>query len=98
MIANSLLVSVILMLVLFFVLIDELAYLTHYKEHLFSHYGAHIALLAGALFVNIFAAVFTLNRKFFLKDAGQKLSHLDKQIQDDHIDLSAEIRKTRGRK
>ena len=97
MIANSLIVTTIMMVVLFFVLIDELAYISFYKDHFLSHYGGHIAFLAAALFFNIFAAAFTLNRKFFLKDAGQKLSHLDKQIQDDHLDVSAEIRKTYGR-
>ena len=31
-------------------------------------------------FLNLFAAAFALNRKFFLKDTGRKLSHLDKQL------------------
>ncbi len=97
MIANSLIVTIVLMIVLLFVLMDELAYFSAYKDHLLSQYGGHITFLAAALFFNIFAAAFTLNRKFFLKDAGQKLSHLDKQIQDDHLDVSAEIRKTYGR-
>ncbi len=97
MIANSLIVTIVLMIVLLFVLMDELAYISVYKDNLLSQYGGHIAFLAAALFFNIFAAAFTLNRKFFLKDAGQKLSHLDKQIQDDHLDVSAEIRKTYGR-
>ena len=97
MIANSLIVTIIMMVVFFFVLMDELAYLSLYKDHLLNQYGAHIAFLTAVLFFNLFAAAFTLNRKFFLKDAGQKLSHLDKQIQDDHIDVTAEIRKTYGR-
>jgi hypothetical protein len=33
------------------------------------------------LFTNLFAAAFALNRRFFLKDTGRKLSHLDKQMQ-----------------
>jgi hypothetical protein len=31
------------------------------------------------VFVNVFAAVYTIERKFFLKDTGRKLSHIDKQ-------------------
>jgi hypothetical protein len=40
-------------------------------------YGvSYIAILS----VNVFAAAFILIRKFFLKDTGRKLSHLDKQL------------------
>jgi hypothetical protein len=35
----------------------------------------------AVLFVNLFAAAFAINRRFFLKDTGRKLSHLDKQLQ-----------------
>jgi hypothetical protein len=37
---------------------------------------AYIAILS----VNVFSAAFVLIRKFFLKDTGRKLSHLDKQL------------------
>jgi len=36
-------------------------------------YVAHLA-------VNVFGAAFVFIRKFFLKDTGRKLSHLDKQL------------------
>jgi hypothetical protein len=29
---------------------------------------------------NLFALLFSVNRRFFLKDTGRKLSHLDKQL------------------
>jgi hypothetical protein len=32
------------------------------------------------LAVNVFGAAFVFIRKFFLKDTGRKLSHLDKQL------------------
>jgi hypothetical protein len=31
------------------------------------------------LFVNVFAAVYAVQRKFFLKDTGRKLTHVDHQ-------------------
>ena len=34
----------------------------------------------GALFVNLFAAVYMICRKLFLKDTGRKLAHLEKQL------------------
>jgi hypothetical protein len=29
----------------------------------------------------VFAIIFAVNRRFFLKDTGRKLTHLDKQLQ-----------------
>lgn len=98
MIANSLLLTVILMTVLLFALMSELSYLSRYREHLFTSHGTAIALFFACLFGNVFAAVHTLNRKFFLKGAGQKLSHLDKQIRDgSDVTLPAEIERSFGR-
>jgi hypothetical protein len=45
----------------------------------------------GLLFANVFAAALALNRKFFLKDTGRKLAHLDKQFNVGHSDVPAEI-------
>jgi hypothetical protein len=39
--------------------------------------------------VNVFAFVFVLIRKFFLKDTGRKLSHLDKQLHAGQTDMPA---------
>jgi hypothetical protein len=98
MIANSLLLTVVLMTVLLFALMGELSYLARYREHLLTTHGVAIALFFACLFVNVFAAVHTLNRKFFLKGAGQKLSLLDKQIRDgSDLTLPAEIERSFGR-
>jgi hypothetical protein len=32
------------------------------------------------LFINLTAAVFSLGRRFFLKDTGRKLAHFDREI------------------
>ncbi len=91
MIANSLIVTVVLLLALFFLLIGELAYLAPYRDLLLTHYGVVGATLVATLAANIFATIFMLNRKFFLKETGRRLSHLDKQIKTHDSDLSAEI-------
>jgi hypothetical protein len=39
------------------------------------------------LFLNVFGAVLLLQRKFFLKDTGRKLSHLDRQFQFRQIEM-----------
>ena len=80
MIANALLITIALLLALGFWLMGQLNYLIPYKAVLFRAYATLILLYTFALFVNVFAAAFVLIRKFFLKDTGRKLLHLDKQL------------------
>src|SRR6267378_3144857 len=63
-----------------FWLLGELKFFIPYKTVLFHEYGTAILVYLATLFLNLFAAAFVLNRKFFLKDTGRKLSHLDKQL------------------
>ena len=80
MIANSLLVTVAALLALGFWLMGELKFFVPYKAILFEAYRKPILIYVAALFVNVFAGTFVLIRKFFLKDTGRKLLHLDKQL------------------
>jgi hypothetical protein len=80
MIANVLLITIAILLALGFWLMGELKYLVPYKLALWRVYATPILIYAGILSANVFAAVFVLIRKFFLKDTGRKLSHLDKQL------------------
>jgi hypothetical protein len=80
MIANSLLLTIALVLALGFWLMGELKFFIPYKLVLFRAYGPVILGFLGILFLNLFAAIFAFNRRFFLKDTGRKLSHLDKQL------------------
>jgi Na+/phosphate symporter len=80
MIANSLLVAIALVLALSFWLMGELKFLIPYKAVLLHEYGNAILIYIAVLFVNLFSATLALIRKFFLKDTGRKLSHLDKQL------------------
>ena len=80
MVANSLFLTIAILLALGFWLLGELKFFIPYKTVLFHEYGAVILVYLATLFLNLFGAAFVLNRKFFLKDTGRKLSHLDKQL------------------
>ncbi len=79
MIANALIVTVAILLALGFWLMRELRFLIPYRHILLDRYGDVLLGWLGVLFVNLFAAVYAIERKFFLKDTGRKLSHIDKQ-------------------
>ena len=81
MIGNALILTIAILLALSFWLMGELKFLIPYKAVLIHEYGAAILVFVAVLFANLFAAAFAINRRFFLKDTGRKLSHLDKQLQ-----------------
>jgi hypothetical protein len=89
MIANSLFITVILLLALFFWLMGELKFFIPYKLVLWREYATPILTYVALLSVNVFAAAFVFIRKFFLKDTGRKLSHLDKQLQRGETEVPA---------
>jgi hypothetical protein len=89
MIANVVLITIALLLALAFWLMSELKFFIPYKGVLWREYATPILIYVGALSANVFAGVFMLIRKFFLKDTGRKLSHLDKQLHVGQIDLPA---------
>jgi hypothetical protein len=80
MVANALLITVAALLAFGFWLMGELRFLVPYKGVLFHAYAVPILTYLAALALNVFAAAFVLIRKFFLKDTGRKLLHLDKQL------------------
>ena len=80
MIANALLITVAFLLAYGFWLMDQLRFMTPYKSVLFHEYGPVLFGAAGVLFLNVFGATLLFQRKFFLKDTGRKLSHLDQQF------------------
>jgi hypothetical protein len=80
MIANAVFLTIALLLALGFWLMGELKFFIPYKTVLLHAYGQVILIYVAILFVNLFAGTLALIRKFFLKDTGRKLSHLDKQF------------------
>lgn len=84
MIANALIATIALLLALGFWLMGQLRFLIPYRSILIHQYGPVMLLWAAVLFINVFAAVFSIQRKFFLKDTGRKLLHVDKEIVTGH--------------
>ena len=79
MIGNTVLATIAIMLAVGFWLLGELKFLIPYRHILIHQYGGVILLWIAVLFVNVFAGVYAIQRKFFLKDTGRKLSHVDNQ-------------------
>ena len=80
MIANALILTIALLLGYGFWLLDQLKFMAPYNSVLFHEYGSAILVSVAVLFLNVFVAALVLNRRFFLKDTGRKLAHLDKQF------------------
>jgi len=87
MIANALLITIAFLLAYGFWLMDQLKFMAPYKGVLFQEYGPVLFAAAAALFLNVFGATLLFQRKFFLKDTGRKLSHLDQQFHVGQIEL-----------
>ena len=87
MISNALLATIAVLLAYGFWLMDQLKFMAPYKSVLFHEYGTTILIALTVLFVNVFGAALLMQRKFFLKDTGRKLSHLDRQFQVRQIEI-----------
>jgi hypothetical protein len=91
-IGNALLLALTLFMAFGFILMDRLKFLAPYRQVIFRDYGWAIGLYAAILFTNLFAALFLLARRFFLKHTGQKLVYVDKQLRIGEDDLASQIR------
>ena len=91
MIANALLAAIAIALALLFFLMEQLRFLIPWRDLILRNYLPPIALYCGLLIANIIALVVFIQRKFFLKDAGRKLVHFDKQIHTGQHALSLEF-------
>ena len=89
MIANALILTIAILLALGFWLMNELKFLIPYKHILLQQYGKVLLEWFAVVFVNLFAGVYAVQRKFFLKDTGRKLSHIDQQVAAGHAAVSA---------
>jgi hypothetical protein len=87
MVANALLITIAVMLAIGFILMGELKFLIPLKLVIWRAHSTYLLAYVSALFSNLFAAAFVLNRRFFLKDTGRKLSHIDKQFHVGNVHL-----------
>ena len=87
MIANALLIAIAFLLAYGFWLMEQLKFMAPYKMAIFAAYGGRIALSFAVLFFNVLGFILLLQRKFFLKNTGRKLTHLDRQFQVGQIEM-----------
>jgi hypothetical protein len=89
--ANAVFVATLIFLALFFWLSRELQFLTPWRSLIVHSYVRSITICAALLFANILGLTIWIERKFFLRDTGRKLKHLDQEIHSGHNELSEEI-------
>jgi hypothetical protein len=91
MIANAAFVATLIFLALGFWSMHTLQFLTPWRSLIVHTYIKSIALYCALLFANILGLAIWVERKFFLRDAGRKLRHLDQEIHTGQSELSEEI-------
>ena len=91
MIANAVFVATLIFLALGFWLMHALHFLVPWRSLILHRYLESIALYCALLFANILGLTVWIERKFFLRDTGRKLKHLDQEIHTGQSELSAEI-------
>jgi hypothetical protein len=80
MIANAAFLAGLTTFVLAAWLATELSFLAPYKAAIFRTYGLHILVGLVLVFVNLSGAYYFVARWLFLRDAGRKLTHIDRQL------------------
>ena len=96
MIANTAFLAALTVFLLAAWLAGELTFLAPYKTALFRDHGLFIAGATLVVFFNLCAFYYAVAKRFFLRETGRKLSHLDRQLhspdailQDLHRDLKS---------
>ena len=80
MIANTAFLAVITVFLVAGWLAGELSFLSPYRAPLFARHGWLIAGTVLVLFFNLSAFYYQVARWLFLRDAGSKLLHMDRQL------------------
>jgi hypothetical protein len=80
MIANAAFLAGLTTFVLAAWLAAELSFLAPYRAAIFRTYGSHIVAGVLLVFVNLVGAYYLIARWLFLRDAGRKLTHIDRQL------------------
>ena len=91
MIANAVFAATLIFLALFFWMTREMQFLTPWRSLILHTYLQSIAFYCALLFANILGLTIWIERKFFLRDTGRKLKHLDQEIHTGQSELSDEI-------
>lgn len=91
MISNAVFVATLIFLALAVLLSGELRFLAPWRSLIVHRYGWTVATYCTLLFANILGFTIWIERKFFLRDTGRKLKHLDQEIHSGQSELSEEI-------
>lgn len=81
MIANCAFAAAVAVLLFAAWLTRELVFLAPYRVLIFREYGTLIGGGLLLLFLNLTAGFYWVARSLFLRDAGQKLAHVDRQLE-----------------
>ncbi len=91
MIANAVFVATLIFLALGFGLMSQMHFLVPWRSLIVHAYLQPITTYCALLFANILGLTIWIERKFFLRDTGRKLKHLDQEIHTGQSELSEEI-------
>jgi hypothetical protein len=80
-IANTAFLAAMVLLVVGFLVLDQLTFLSRYKRVLLHDYLWLIGGFVTVMFVNLVAFFYLVGRRVLLKDTGRKLAHVEKQLQ-----------------
>lgn len=80
MIAKSAVLAALTLFLLMGWLAGELRFLAPYKATLFRQHGWTLVGVALLVFLNLYVLYDSIGRWLFLRDAGRKLLHLDRQL------------------
>jgi hypothetical protein len=80
MIANALVATTAICVAAAFWLLQTCTFLIPFRAVLMRDYGGTLLAWAVVAFVNVFAGCYAFGRAVFLKDTGDKLAHLEKQL------------------
>ena len=81
MIANSAFLAAMVVVLLTFWIMGELAFLAPYKHAILPRYLWVIVGAIVVVFLNLFALFYAATRWLFLKETGRKLAHVERQLQ-----------------
>jgi len=80
MIANAAFLAGLTTFILAAWLAAELSFLAPYRAAIFRTYGLHIVAGVVLVFANLLGTYYLIARWLFLRDAGRKLTHIDRQL------------------
>jgi hypothetical protein len=80
MITSALFAATVCLLAALLYVLQECTFLVPYRQLIWVKFASTIATFAGVLLTNLFAFFYLLIRTAFLKDTGQKLAHLEKEL------------------